>query len=116
MPSTLATFAAQVRAILEQDKTAAGREKVADLLRAALEDGGLAATLFEPTAPERQVVYEDPELGFCVLAHRYTDARKGPPHDHGHSWAIYGQSDGETVMSAWETVDAPDAPGQRRKG
>jgi predicted metal-dependent enzyme (double-stranded beta helix superfamily) len=115
MPSTLATFAAQVRAILEQDNTPAGRDRVARLLRAELEDGTLAATLFNEASPERLVVHEDPDLGFCILAHRYTDARKGPPHDHGPSWAIYGQSDGETVMSDWAPADAPARPGQRRK-
>jgi hypothetical protein len=60
------------------------------------------------------VVYEDPQLGFCILAHRYTDARNGPPHDHGPSWAIYGQADGETVMSDWAVVE-PARDGGRAK-
>ena len=62
------------------------------------------------------MVYEDPQLGFCILAHRYTDARSGPPHDHGPSWAIYGQADGETVMSDWTPVgDATGTPRPVRK-
>ncbi len=39
-----------------------------------------------------KVLYEDPKLGFQVLAHIYDKARVSPPHDHGASWAIYGQA------------------------
>ena len=28
----------------------------------------------------------------------------GTPHDHGSSWAIYGQAAGETEMTEWEIV------------
>jgi hypothetical protein len=113
MPHTLASFAARVRDILESDNTPAGRNKVAALLQDALRDRAFVQAQFDGNSPERKVVYEDPQLGFCILAHRYTDAKKGPPHDHGPSWAIYGQADGETVMSDWEPV--PGQPGKVRK-
>ena len=29
---------------------------------------------------------------------------RGHPHDHGPSWAIYGQTTGETEMTDWEIV------------
>jgi hypothetical protein len=111
---TLPSFAAQVRDILKDDNTPAGRDKVAGLLRDALADRPFVESLFDDASPERKVVYEDPQLGFCILAHRYTDARNGPPHDHGPSWAIYGQAEGETVMSDWDVVE-PAAPGQPGK-
>jgi hypothetical protein len=111
---TLPSFAAQVRDILKDDNTPAGRDKVAALLRDALADRPFVDSLFDDESPERKVVYEDPQLGFCILAHRYTDARNGPPHDHGPSWAIYGQAEGETVMSDWDVVE-PAAPGQPGK-
>jgi len=111
---TLPAFAAQVRDILKDDNTPAGRDKVAALLRDALADRPFVESLFDDASPERKVVYEDPQLGFCILAHRYTDARNGPPHDHGPSWAIYGQADGETVMSDWAVNEAA-APGQPGK-
>jgi predicted metal-dependent enzyme (double-stranded beta helix superfamily) len=114
MPQTLISFAARVRDILQKDNTPAGREKAAALLREALRDRAFVDSLFDETSPERKVVYEDPQLGFCILAHRYTDAKSGPPHDHGPSWAIYGQAEGETVMSDWQPVEAA-APGQPRK-
>src|SRR3569623_1070231 len=102
MTHTLASFAAQVRQILQQDNTHAGRDKVAALLCDALRDRAFVESQFDDRSPQRKIVYEDPQLGFCILAHRYTDARQVPPHDHGPSWAIYGQADGETVMSAWQ--------------
>lgn len=114
---TLPSFAAQVRDVLQQDNTPAGRDKVAALLRDALADRPFVESLFDGASPERKVVYQDPQLGFCILAHRYTDARNGPPHDHGPSWAIYGQADGETLMSDWQVVEAaaPGKPGQVKK-
>jgi hypothetical protein len=114
MPTTLASFAAQVRAILQKENTPAGRDKVAALLRGALQDSAFVDARFDASTPERKVVYEDPQLGFCILVHRYTDPRNGPPHDHGNSWAIYGQADGTTLMSDWEVVQAaePGKPGK----
>ena len=117
MPYTLPSFAAGVREILQQDDGPAGREQVAALLRDALKDRAFVESLFDQDSRERKVVYEDPQLGFCILAHRYTDAKSGAPHDHGPSWAIYGQADGETLMSDWAPV-APAAggkPGQVKK-
>lgn len=117
MPFTLESLAAGVRAVLQRDATPAGREQVAALLRDALQDRPFVESLFDADAPERRIAYEDPRLGFCILAHRYTDARQGGPHDHGPSWAIYGQADGETVMSDWQVLQppAPGRPGQVRK-
>jgi len=55
--------------------------------------------------PERKILYTDPELGFCILAHNYQGARESKPHDHGPSWAIYGQARGETLMNDWALVE-----------
>ena len=103
MTHTLDSFAAGVHAILQTENNPAGREKAAALLRSALVDRAFVESLFDAASPERKVVYEDPDLGFCILAHRYTDTRVGPPHDHAHSWAIYGQAEGQTVMSDWNS-------------
>ena len=117
MPLTLDSFAAQVRAVLQTANTPAGRDKVAALLVEALKDRAFVESLFNDGSPERKVVYQDPTLGFCILAHRYTDARNSPPHGHGDSWAIYGQADGETVMTDWALVEAASEgqPGKVRK-
>lgn len=117
MNHTLEAFAARVREILQQQDNPAGREAVAALLREALGDRVFVESLFDDASPERKVVYQDPQLGFCILAHRYTDARSSPPHGHGPSWAIYGQADGETVMIDWGLVEAAsaDRPGRVKK-
>ena len=114
MSLTLQSFAAHVREILEMNNTHAGREQVAALLRDALKDRPFVDSLFDGASPERKLVHEDPGLGFCILAHRYTDARDGGPHDHGPSWAIYGQADGVTVMSDWVPVGAVSADGRAK--
>lgn len=117
MTHTLDSFAARVREKLQAQNDPAGREQIAALLREALTDRPFVESLFDANSPERRIVYQDPELGFCILAHRYTDARSGPPHGHGGSWAVYGQADGETVMSDWALVEAPSQgrPGKVRK-
>ena len=114
MTRTLPAFADQVRGILQKENNPAGREKVAALLSEALRDRAFVESFFDADSPQRKIVHEDPQLGFCILAHRYTDAKSGPPHDHGGSWAIYGQADGETMMSDWLVVE-PATAGQRGK-
>ena len=116
MPYTLDTFATRAREILLRENNPAGREKVAAVLRDALQDRAFIESLFDANTPERKVVYEDPDLKFCILAHRYTGAKDSPPHDHAHSWAIYGQADGETLMTDWSLVEpaTPEKPGKVR--
>src|SRR3546814_19495819 len=47
------------------------------------------------------------------MAHVYSDAKGGEPHDHAGTWAIYGQAKGTTEMTDWRKVKAPegDRPG-----
>ena len=52
----------------------------------------------------RKVLYEDPELGFCICGHVYENDANGAPHDHGNSWAIYGVAKGDTEMTDWRIV------------
>lgn len=117
MAETLDSFAAACRDILRGDDTPSGRQRIAQRLRAALADPAFVDALFAGPVAERQVVYEDPELGFCILAHDYRDARDSRPHDHGPSWAIYGQAAGETSMSDYTVLERPrgDAPGKVRE-
>jgi predicted metal-dependent enzyme (double-stranded beta helix superfamily) len=79
------------------------------LLEEALRDEAFIADAFDDQTPERKILYEDPRLGFCVLAHNYLRPKQSPPHDHGPSWAIYGQARGETAMSDWELVEPATA-------
>lgn len=117
MARTLSDFAAQCRAILAAENNPAGRAKVAALLREALRDHAFLDSQFDADSPERKILYEDPQLGFCILAHQYQGAKNSPPHDHGPSWAIYGQAAGETAMSDYELLEpaTPELPGKVRK-
>lgn len=100
----LKTLAARIHAQLAHDNTPGSREKVAALLASALADADFVAAQFAGETSERHVLHEDPALGFCLVAHDYHDAKTSSPHDHGPSWAIYGQAAGETEMSDFEIV------------
>jgi hypothetical protein len=115
MSTTLEQFAAECRTVLKSEPGPSGRRKVCMRLETLLREPAFAALVTEQTA-ERQVLYEDPELGFCVLAHNYKAAKESPPHDHGPSWAIYGQAKGETEMTDYELVEraTPQTPGKAR--
>jgi predicted metal-dependent enzyme (double-stranded beta helix superfamily) len=116
MGRTLKDFSDSCHDILKADPGPEGRQKICALLRAVLKDEEFINTYLNDATPERKVLYEDQELGFCVLAHVYKDPKESTPHDHGPSWAIYGQAAGETEMTDWELVQpASEAqPGKAR--
>jgi predicted metal-dependent enzyme (double-stranded beta helix superfamily) len=116
MPHTLDKFAAAVHDILKQNPGPSGRLKVCTLVQDVLKDDAFIARHLGDDVPERKILYEDPDLGFCILAHVYTGPRESQPHDHGPSWAIYGQARGETLMNDWALVEPAraDAPGKVR--
>jgi hypothetical protein len=114
MGYTLEQFSAECHRILKTDSGPEGRKKVRALVEDALTDERFVAAHLGANGPERKVIYEDPELGFCILAHVYNGAKESNPHDHGPSWAIYGQAGGETEMSDWELVE-PAANGKPGK-
>jgi hypothetical protein len=117
MGLSLDQFAAQCRDALKSHPGAEGRQKVCALVKEALQDPGFVAANIPEGTPERKVLYEDPELGFTILAHAYTGAKTSGPHDHGPSWAIYGQAAGETLMTDWDCLSRPDGtkPGKARR-
>ena len=117
MGQTLDQFAAACKKALQDQPGPEGRKKVRDLLREVLaNDKDFIAKHITDETPERKVLYEDPDLGFCILAHNNKGAKGSTPHDHGPSWAIYGQAEGETLMADWMLVQTPfgDQPGQVR--
>ena len=117
MGFTLDTFASECRRILKADPSPVGRGRVRDLVQEVLKDETFVTIYLNEDTPDRQVIYEDPELGFCICAHLNRDAREANPHDHGSSWAIYGQAFGETEMSDWEIIEpaADGKPGKVRR-
>jgi predicted metal-dependent enzyme (double-stranded beta helix superfamily) len=116
MGHTLDQFAAECHRILSENPGPAGRQQVRALLEEVLRDDAFVATHVGDDVPERKIIYEDPDLGFCILAHSYQGAKESAPHDHGPSWAIYGQAKGETLMHDWAVAEpaAPGKPGKAR--
>ena len=117
MAHTIEAFGAAAHDILKAEPNAAGRNKLCALLSEYLQDTTFVNAHLKEETPERKVIYEDKELGFCVLAHHYRGAKESGPHDHGPYWAIYGQAEGVTEMSDYTLVETagPDKTGKARK-
>jgi len=118
MSYTLEQFAADCRAALKMAPGPAGRELVRQYTARASRDQDFIANHLGPDADaDRKILYEDPDLHFCILAHVYKGARNSPPHDHGPSWAIYSQVAGVTEMTDWKLLEKPQngRPGKVQK-
>ena len=121
MAYTLEQLSSDIRTALKADPTTAGKQVVCQLVAKALRDEDfIAQHLTADECRPRKVLFEDPDLGFCVCGHVYEGAAEGGPHDHGSSWAIYGLAVGDTEMTDWTIVrkgegDAPTLvePGRR---
>src|SRR5207302_10775378 len=111
MPYDLDQFIADCRPAPSRDPGPAGREEVrAKLERLLKEPAFLARHCGDDAKTGVHILYEDPKLGFQVLAHINENPRVSPPHDHGASWAIYGQATQYTDMTEWERGNGAQAP------
>lgn len=107
MTITLEDLAGDIRTVLLNDQSAAGKERICAIVSKALRDEAFIAEHLPdraPGEPPRAVLFEDPDLGFCICGHVYEGPAGGSPHDHGSSWAIYGQATGTTEMTDWDIV------------
>ncbi len=106
MAYDLNQFIADCCSTLSYDPGPAGRELVRQNLERLLQNPEFIEKYCGDKAPRGlKVLYEDPRLGFQVLAHINDKARVSPPHDHGASWAIYGQAKLWTDMTEWKRLD-----------
>ncbi len=105
MSQSLEQFASQCHDFLKHSPGPSGRQKVAEALKAVLIDQAFIAKHLPTTISEREIIYQDPELGFCIVAHHYLGPKSSDPHDHAHSWAIYGQVRGKTEMRDYEKIE-----------
>ncbi len=109
MAITLEQLSADIRAALKADSGPAGKQTICALVSKVLRDEDfIAKHLKAEDCKPRKVLYEDPELGFCVCGHVYEKPAHGAPHDHGSSWAIYGLAVGDTEMTDWRIVQKGD--------
>ena len=111
---TLEGFAAKCHDLIKAEPGSAGRRRVVALLSQVLRDEQFVAKYVDSNDKERNILYEDPDFGFCIIAHNYVGPKESGPHDHGTSWAIYGQARGETAMNDWALVEkaTADVPGK----
>ena len=106
MSYDLDQFIADCRSTLRRDPGPNGREQVRAKLEQLLKNKEFLDEYCSDDVPRGlKVLYEDPDLKFQILAHINDKARVSPPHDHGASWAIYGQATKYTDMIEWERED-----------
>ena len=106
MSYNLDQFISDCRTILARDPGPSGREEVRVRLERLLGEEEFLRAYCGDDAPQGlKVLYEDAQLGFQILAHINDKARVSPPHDHGASWAIYGQAKLWTDMIEWKRLD-----------
>jgi hypothetical protein len=101
MAYDLEAFCQDCRDALKADPGPGGREAVRRKLEQLLAETPFLDKYVHPTPPGRHTLYEDSELGFVVLSHVNPKAGASPPHDHGASWAVYGQATHYTDMTEW---------------
>lgn len=105
MSYSLEEFCRESHDALAAEPGPAGKEKVRRILEKLLTDKAFIAAYLGDDQPDgRRTLYEDPDLGFCVLAYKMDEAHASPPHDHGKSWATYGQVTEHTDMTEYRRV------------
>ena len=111
MSYDLDQYIVDCRAVLSRDPGEKGREEVRKGLERLLANQDFIEKYCGEDVPRGlKLLYEDPELKFQILAHLNDKARVSPPHDHGASWAIYGQATKYTDMIEWEREDDGSDP------
>lgn len=111
MGYSLQDFSRDTREILKNGSSRAQIEKVRTHMERLLVDPQFLADYFNDQQPQGlKRIYIDPQLGFEVMSYRYDKARKSQPHDHGDSWAIYGQVREYTEMAVWDRTDDGSDP------
>lgn len=102
----LEDFCSNAHDALLADSGHDGRERVRQHLEALLANQAFVAGYLANAAAGKEILHHDPETGFYVMVHGSDDYdRVGKPHDHGESWAIYGQATGLTEMTEWRRLD-----------
>ena len=115
MTYTLDAFVKDAQAALKANNGPAGREQVRVLLEKLLTNKTFVEEAVGPAAPlGARKLYEDKDLGFVVLAHCNAKPHKSPPHDHGPSWAVYGQAIKHTDMSEFRRLDGGQGAGEAK--
>lgn len=109
MNSTFDHFTGNLVATLKARGIAALSD-IAESLRPLLRDSEFAALAFADRTIRKRVLFHDAETDVYVLAHIHEAGKRGKPHSHGASWAIYGNIEGVTDMTEWRRVNPETEP------
>lgn len=106
MAYTLQQFCGDARAALGEDSGPHGRQKLAAKLEILLADKNFNATHLGPDKLSgAEIIHEDPDFGFRVMAHTNRGSSNNPPHCHGTSWVVYGMAMNHVEMTEWSRRD-----------
>ena len=83
MNQTLSDLATRCKTLLGETPGPEGRAKVAAMLSDILADPAKVDALVPPSTGERDLLYQDPDLGFCILAHVYNEGDLHAPRRDG---------------------------------
>jgi hypothetical protein len=107
MSPTFDRFKRELVAILKAKGTS-GLTDIAESLKPLLRDSAFAELAFADPTIRKRVLFHDAETDVYVLAHIHDAGKRGRPHSHGASWAVYGNVAGVTEMTEWRRVNPPD--------
>ena len=117
MTYSLTQLAADIRETLKADSGGAAKDKICGYVLKALTDKSFVAAHLKTGAlrrPSARGAVRGPRAGVLHLRPRLHDGpAHGSPHDHGSSWAIYGQAVGVTEMTDWRIVEKGRATSRR---
>lgn len=107
MAYTLDQFCADHHALLTSGQPLdKALPQVAEKLSALLKNPQFVAETFTDDTPiGRRTLAHDKETDVYVLAHVYDGPKKGSPHNHGASWAVYGTAKAVTKMTEWKRTN-----------
>ena len=105
MAYTLDQFGADLTTTLKA-KGLGGLNDIALNLQRLLKNPDFVAETFnDAMEPGKRVLFHDPQFGAYVQAHVHSGGKRGKPHSHGASWAVYGNAKEVTEMTEWRRVN-----------
>src|SRR5262245_7502013 len=113
MAYTLDQFCADHHALLTSGQPLSQTlPKIAEKLSGLLKNPTFVAETFNDDTPVgRRTLHHDKDTDVYVLAHVYEGPKKGSPHNHGASWAVYGTARAVTNMTERRRTN-PETEGQ----
>ncbi len=107
------TFVEDCRAAIDRNTGTPDLDAVRRALEQLLANASFVQEHCGPNVGEGvRELHRDADFGFLLLAHVYSKSHTSPPHDHGASWAVYGQAVGWTDMTEYDRLDDGAQPGK----